>query len=92
MAAFSRIAVPHCNHTLGLGAPNWPNSQKSVAVNDYGFDCINRPDIMPVLALLLDRRKLLAAMITLHHPAPHQKISTESEANHPVVTANGFRK
>jgi len=34
----------------------------------------------------------LAAMITLHYPAPHQKIPTESEANHPVVTANGFCK
>jgi len=61
-------------------------------MNDYGLDRIYRADIVPMLALFLGRRNLLAAMIALNHPAPHQKISTESEANRPVVTANGFRK
>jgi hypothetical protein len=61
-------------------------------VNDYGLDRIYRADIVPMFALFLGRRNLLATMIALNHPAAHEEVSTKPKANRSVVTANCFRK
>lgn len=64
----------------------------SVTVNDYGLDRIYRADIVPMLALFLRRRNLLATMIAFNHPAAHKEVSTKPKANSPVVATNCLRK